>query len=277
MELKYLGTAAAEGFPALFCECDTCKRALAQGGKNIRTRSQAIIDDKLVIDFPADTYFHMISNGIDFGKIEHCIITHTHSDHFYPADFEMRRIDFTVPAKNTTLNIYGTQTVFDQTNDTIKTFGLAEDNRVACHKITPFHSFQIMDYTITPLPADHDPQSDPVIYLISNGKKTLLYAHDTGIFPMSVFDWIKANSIFIDFISLDCTAGLLQGWSHGHIGIDTCVKVVNMLKQAGAANEETGVCLNHFSHNCLATYDDLLPVAQQYDFDVSYDGKTVII
>ena len=277
MELKFLGTAAAEGFPALFCECDTCKRALAAKGRNIRTRSQAIIDDKLLIDFPADTYFHMIGNGIDFGKIEHCIITHTHSDHFYPADFEMRRMGFSVPVKNTTLNIYGTQTVYNQTKATIDKFGLGEDNRVVCHKIIPFHSFQIMDYIITPLPADHDPQSDPVIYLINSGEKTLLYAHDTGIFPTSVFDWIREHRIFIDYVSLDCTAGLLQGWEHGHLGIDTCVKVVNMLKEAGAANEETGVCLNHFSHNCLSTYNDLLPISQKHGFDVSYDGKAVII
>lgn len=277
MEIKYLGTAAAEGFPALFCECDTCKRARVLNGKNIRTRSQAIIDNKLVIDFPADTYFHMLSNGIDFGAVEHCIITHAHSDHFYPADFEMRRVGFTVPPKSTTLNVYGAQAVYDRTNETIKTFGLDEDNRVVSHKINPFDSFKIMDYTITSLPADHDPESDPVIYLINDGTKTLLYAHDTGIFETSVFDWIKDNSIFIDYISLDCTAGLLEGWERGHLGFDTCVKLVNMLKEAGAANEKTGVCLNHFSHNCLATYDELLPIAQQQGFDVSYDGKTVII
>ena len=25
MKIKYLGTAAAEGIPAVFCECETCK------------------------------------------------------------------------------------------------------------------------------------------------------------------------------------------------------------------------------------------------------------
>ena len=27
MEIKYLGTAAAEGWPAVFCTCEACKRA----------------------------------------------------------------------------------------------------------------------------------------------------------------------------------------------------------------------------------------------------------
>ena len=55
MRIKYLGTAAAEGVPGIFCDCENCKRARKLGGKNIRTRSQAILDDTLLIDFPADT------------------------------------------------------------------------------------------------------------------------------------------------------------------------------------------------------------------------------
>lgn len=43
MKITYLGTAAAEGFPAMFCNCEYCREAKKLGGKNIRTRSQAII------------------------------------------------------------------------------------------------------------------------------------------------------------------------------------------------------------------------------------------
>lgn len=56
MKITYLGTAAAEGIPALFCSCDVCKKSMELGGRNIPTRSQAIIDDTLPIDFPCDTY-----------------------------------------------------------------------------------------------------------------------------------------------------------------------------------------------------------------------------
>ena len=51
MKIQYLGTAAAEGIPAIFCDCKTCQKARKLGGKEIRTRSQAIIDDRLLIDF----------------------------------------------------------------------------------------------------------------------------------------------------------------------------------------------------------------------------------
>ncbi len=64
MRIKYFGTAAAEGFPGLFCSCEACERARKAGGKNIRTRSQALIDRALLIDFPADTYMHVLHGGL---------------------------------------------------------------------------------------------------------------------------------------------------------------------------------------------------------------------
>ena len=48
MKLKYLGTAAAEGYPAMFCDCENCRKAFKNKGKNIRSRSQAIIDNSLL-------------------------------------------------------------------------------------------------------------------------------------------------------------------------------------------------------------------------------------
>ena len=65
MKLQYLGTAAAEGWPALFCDCESCRRARIVGGRNIRTRSQAMLDDRLLIDMPPDTYHHLLTNNID--------------------------------------------------------------------------------------------------------------------------------------------------------------------------------------------------------------------
>ncbi|HPC76977.1 MAG TPA: carbon-phosphorus lyase, partial [bacterium] len=44
MEIMFLGTAAAEGWPGVFCSCDYCKKARELGGKNIRTRSSVLIE-----------------------------------------------------------------------------------------------------------------------------------------------------------------------------------------------------------------------------------------
>ena len=38
MKIKYLGTAAAEAIPALFCTCDVCRKARKVGGRELRLR-----------------------------------------------------------------------------------------------------------------------------------------------------------------------------------------------------------------------------------------------
>jgi len=68
MNIKFLGTAAAEGWPALFCQCEYCIKARENGGKNIRTRSSCIIDEKYMVDFPPDTYMHVLNNKLNLVK-----------------------------------------------------------------------------------------------------------------------------------------------------------------------------------------------------------------
>ena len=86
MKIKFLGTAAFEGVPSLFCNCPTCRRAREAGGKNLRSRLQALVNEDLLIDFPPDTVWHSIRFGLDWQKINTCLITHSHSDHLYPED-----------------------------------------------------------------------------------------------------------------------------------------------------------------------------------------------
>ena len=69
MKLHYLGTAAAEGWPALFCSCENCQRARKAKGKNYRSRPQALIDGKLMVDFGPDTFYHMMKYDLDFSEI----------------------------------------------------------------------------------------------------------------------------------------------------------------------------------------------------------------
>ena len=89
MKFQYLGTAAAEGIPALLCGCEVCTRSRKLGGRAMRTRTQAIIDDKLLIDFPADTLLHTHIHNIDLLGVNNCLITHNHGDHLYVAELEM--------------------------------------------------------------------------------------------------------------------------------------------------------------------------------------------
>ena len=110
MEIQYLGTAAAEGLPALFCSCEICQKAKNTKGKELRTRTQSIIDGKLLIDFPPDSYMHALNYSLNMGKIQHLLITHSHMDHFFPVELIHRHEHFGHNAEGI-LHVYGNEAV----------------------------------------------------------------------------------------------------------------------------------------------------------------------
>jgi phosphoribosyl 1,2-cyclic phosphate phosphodiesterase len=274
LKLKYLGTAAAEGWPGMFCNCESCQKARIAGGRNIRTRSQAIIDDTLLIDFPADTYLHVLQNDFDLTRINHCIITHNHSDHLYAPDFEMRRLGFAHLQSDLPLTVYGTGPAGRDSQEIIDMYGLDKQGRVFFKEIRPFEPFLAGKYTVTPLKADHDPLCDPVFYIVDDGAKTLLYAHDTGYFPEDSWKYIERCGIRFDIVSLDCTLEI-DPLRNGHMGLPACGEVKERLESIGSAGKSTVFCINHFSHNRKLIYDELVPVAGKMGFAVSYDGMII--
>jgi len=69
MKVVFLGTDATEGWPAVFCQCVNCRRAKNAGGKNIRTRSSVLINTDLKIDFPPDTYHHVLKHRVEVDPV----------------------------------------------------------------------------------------------------------------------------------------------------------------------------------------------------------------
>ncbi|HZJ77392.1 MAG TPA: MBL fold metallo-hydrolase [Clostridia bacterium] len=278
MKLKYLGTAAAEGIPALFCFCPVCQKSEKAKGPNIRTRSQAIIDNKILVDLPPDTYFHVLNGGLDLKNITTLLVTHSHSDHLYAKELEFRKHGFAYTEegeKQKPLNIYCTDIAGESIRDIIEK-GNLDENVVKYTPIEAFKPFKAEGYTITPYKANHDKHSGPVFYSISDGEKTMLYANDTGYFPEETWAELEKSKQHFNFVSLDCT-GIILDYRDGHMGINACGEVKQRLIEIGCADEKTTWCYHHFSHNGLLTHDEFLPVAKEHGFLVSYDGMEVEI
>ena len=86
MQIKVLGSAAAEGWPALACECDICKYAWEHKGKDIRRRTSYLLNDDVMIDYGPDVYWQSVQFDIDLSKIGAIFFTHSHVDHCNPVD-----------------------------------------------------------------------------------------------------------------------------------------------------------------------------------------------
>ncbi len=274
MVLRYIGTAATEGVPAVFCGCDTCRRARAAGGRNIRMRSQALVDGKLLLDFPADTAAHFFSGVLPLNDIHHLLITHRHGDHFYPTEFGNMRENFCHPANDIPLTIYASKTAGESVIRELESANLVNLGRAVYKEAVPFEPFKIENYTVTALPADHDPTSGPLVYLISDGEKTMLYAHDSGYFPDGTWDYLEKTRPYLNMLSIDCTEGAVLK-RRDHMCLETDREVCARMRESGIIDDKTLIYLNHFSHNGLKTYDEMVPLAAEYGFNVSYDGCVV--
>lgn len=272
MKFQYLGTAAAEGIPALFCECETCRRSRAAGGRALRTRSQVIIDDTLLIDFPADTYAHMLQNGLSLLHVTDCLITHTHSDHLYTKDIDMLAPGFSHADAEYQLRFYGS----DKAGAAIRPHlaGVLTDRNISTFtEVQPFTPFSVGKYTVTALPAIHDQGAGPLFYMITDGDKTVLYAHDTHYFADEVWAYWEKEAPRFDLVSLDCTNACLPLKYVGHMGLTENIRVRNRMLESGLADNDTRFVCNHFSHNGTHVYyDDFVPLAAREGFLVSYDG-----
>lgn len=277
MKIKYLGTAAAEGIPAVFCECDVCKKARALGDKNVRTRSQALIDDKILIDFPPDTYFHVLKYNLALCDVKTCLITHSHADHLYADELYMRCTKFAkINDGNNPLCIYSDKSGFDIVNEVINKKGLS-GNILKTRLVKPLEKVEADGYEIMPFRALHDESTTPLLYLIEKDTKSILYANDTSGIEDGALEYLKTLKKPLSLVSFDCTFANNPEYKHmRHMNLSKCAEEKQKLLDIGAADNKTVFILNHFSHNGKdVLYDDFSQIAKEYGFLVSFDGMEI--
>lgn len=273
MKLTYLGTAAAEGWPAVFCNCEYCKKAKERGGRNLRTRSQALVNGDMLLDFPSDTYMHMLFNRLDISKVKYCFVTHSHTDHFVPTDILFRvESCYAHGMTEPRLDFFGNEAVMER----FKHFVTDIDDElkglpIGANLVRAFEPVRVGDYEVTPLPAFHAPGENAFVYHIKQGGKALLYLHDTGILPESTMKYFENSGVRADLISYDCTYGALPSGG-GHMGLDSVPVLRKELEKIGVSHNGTISVINHFSHNGMLIHDELVPEAERLGFITAYDG-----
>ncbi len=275
MKILYMGTAAAEGWPGLFCSCDVCSHARKAGGRNLRTRTQAMLDDDLLLDFPPDSYCHAVKYGLDLGKVQTLLVTHSHMDHWFPTDIIHRHEHFGHGAKGV-LDIYGNEAVEKAFYDHILI------DRFKPHPIDDvvhFHTTHAGDriragaWEIVAVPADHDKREEPLVYICKKGGKTVFYGHDTGA-NLSDQAWELLAAEKFDLISLDATMGMLSIGGY-HMGLPDIEPFIEKMTALGCVDSHTVKVINHFSHNGSMTHDQLTAWGAQRGILAAYDGMTV--
>ncbi len=276
MKIQFLGTGAAEGAPALFCNCNTCKELRRRG--EYYTRAQYLIDGVLGIDYPADAYFHALRFDVNLSAMRYLLVTHGHIDHFCPQDFILRGYKYadsdiqplTVYGSRDVLEIFRESTRREMKKSVAQNFTLVE--------IAPFQPFSCGGYTVTPLLANHGELKSPFVYLIEKEGKRYLHLTDTGRLPLQTLNYLEKTGKTIDFITFDCTfLNGVGGENARHMGLEDNRAMEEEFFRRGITNGTTRYAITHYSHNSAPLKENLQSAGEKYGYIPAYDGMSIEI
>ena len=157
MEIRYLGTGGAEGFPSIFCQCEACRKVRMLLGKNVKTRSCTLVDE-VMIDLSPDIFSQCINSHVDLSEVNHLVFTHSHSDHLNTTEicFRLREMASVIQKKDKkVMEIYGNDAVRDGIMEIIAKDPHVDLTRMRFHRIQKFEPFRIGHLKFTPLKAYH--------------------------------------------------------------------------------------------------------------------------
>ena len=267
MEITFLGTGAAEGYPSPWCDCANCAAARARGGRDLRGRSAALINDDLLIDLGPDLVGGAARAGRSLAAVRHILITHSHSDHLYLPNLEIRDGDYRpAPLARAELgageDVLGLiQAGYPQGLDRLD---------LDLRAIAPGQGVRLGRYTVLAVPAAHgDATMRPLLYAIGDGAQAVFYGTDTG--PLAEETWALLRGWRFGALILDETMGFTEP-EGGHMAVASFEACVARFQAEGLLAPGALVIAHHFSHWHNPGHAKLEAYFGPRGVTVAYDG-----
>lgn len=311
MRVTFLGTAAAEGVPQLWCRCDNCRIARERGGRHVRCRTATLINDDLLIDAGPDLASAAGHLGLDLSAVRTLLITHPHYDHLDAGSLRDRGRYWGGTALPQ-LSIYGSRAslgLLAQRSDAaslhydthpIAPFGhfvvttggmVSPDPRLP--SMAPFPAMPVRRYDVWTLAAAHAQANDEAMLfairqsagpdVASRGASAaLLYATDTGPFPAATWaalDTIAAEGLRFGVTIVDATFGVGRDLKDpsAHMTIAQMIEMQRELARRGLLTEDVQRLAIHFSHYFTPPHDELVTLLAPEGIEAAYDGLTLTL
>src|SRR6266576_2174306 len=160
MIITFLGTAAANAFPAAFCKCQNCAQARTLGGPSLRKRSAALVNDDLLIDLGPDIMAASHMHGCSLDNVQYCLQTHPHADHLDLSHLLSRSPDYGVVGAPV-LNFYASGETMKRAAETFERdlagYSLLSPEAEKClnfkmHQVQPLEPFVVGPYSVMAFP-----------------------------------------------------------------------------------------------------------------------------
>lgn len=251
MKVLLLGTGAADGIPNPFCQCRTCRSAVAN--RNIRHRTSALVDNVILLDPGPDAAGAAARAGVSLSGVRHMLITHNHHDHVDPSLLLSHTW-----AKGGALSVHGPQRALEALRD-----WLPPDSPVTLVPIAAGAAVRLETpvgtYLVRAVAAEHSDlvwepgrnDGSALVYDITGPGGTkpggrLLYLTDTGPLPSAAIEQFAAHGD-VDLILLEETFGHVTDHGTGHLDFRTFPLEIAKLRRAGITGRIIPIHIGH--HN----------------------------
>ncbi len=278
MKIHFLGTAAAEGVPAMFCSCPHCREIRKRGAAEYRTRTQVVIDGVMSVDFPSEAYYHSLRFGVDLSALKYLLVTHSHMDHFYAHDFVLRGYKY-AELEEDVLQIYGNEEIGKVYGEcTLRELKREVAPHIKVNVIKAFQQIDVGEYRVLTVPAQHGTKEEALLYYIERDGKGYLHLYDTGALSDEAVDFLVANGAKANLVAFDCTS-LDAPYQSGkrHMCVESDLELAARLERAGIINKDTRKVITHFSHNANPVSERLAAIESEYGLIAAYDGLCIEI
>lgn len=268
MQLLLQGTGAADGIPALFSPSRVSTHAREHRGKDIRTRSAALLNGHIKIDFGPDTWSQASRDGLRPCDWTDICITHSHDDHLALGELQYMLYPFN-ESFGAPLVIHCNEEVAREIEEYYP--GWPFEIRI----LRSFEPAKLGDLCLTPISAYHKLDEDSLNFLFEYSGNSLLYATDTGYYREPTWDYLKGRRI--QAIVLECTEGLHRTQYHGHLDLKEFLQMIDRLKETEAIAPDAIIATTHHSHFGDLTHSELEERLDPHGVLVGYDGMVLEI
>jgi phosphoribosyl 1,2-cyclic phosphate phosphodiesterase len=271
VKITFLGTAASEGYPVPFCACANCEGARREGGRSLRKRSHALVDDALLIDLCPDLISSCQQHGVSLASVRYVLQTHEHDDHLDPILLTLRTPHYGVHGAPS-LNVFGSRGALAKAE---LDAAAAQKLDLRTHPVEPFQSFAVGPYQVTSVLAAHAPEKmTALLYLIERGSKSGFYATDTGPFGEETWAALARFGRPVDLLAMDHTFGFAKQ-SSGHLNAEQFVEQLERMRSIGVVGPGTRVLAHHIAHHSNPPHDELSRLLGAKGYAAAYDGLVV--
>ncbi len=268
MKIHLLGTGAADGIPGLFQANRVSEVARTEGGKDRRTRSAAVINDTLKIDFGPDTLSQALTQGLHPTDWTGILFTHSHDDHLSRKELQYALFPFT-EHHFAPFTIYCNSVVAAKLHHTYDAW--------------PFEIIEIGlgdtlvhdGIEITPIEAFHKLDEVCFNYILNDGSATFLYGTDTGVWREDTWDVLRGFQL--DGLLIECTNGKMPSPYFGHLNCEEVLAVVDRLHTEGILKPGAPITTTHHSAMGDMTHKELEAFFAPHGIDPGFDGMILEI